>query len=111
MHVIEVSKIWILINHSDSLIFLYLDSTTEPINALTRLAVKMINKSERIATELFQIILDKAKIISSDELVKSNVRYLFGKFLVSLGKYNVASDVLKEALSELEENYVSKNSF
>lgn len=60
-----------------------------------------------VACTLYEIILEKINTTSCAELLKCDVQFSFGNFLVKLEDYENANNVLKEALKYSEENNVS----
>lgn len=67
----------------------------------------MTELCELVACALYEIILEKIKTTSCAELLKCEVQFSFGKFLVKIEEYERANNVLEEALKYSEENNVS----
>lgn len=86
-----------------------LGSTASAFDNLIRLANKIADKSEGIACELYQLILEKMTTADCPKLSKAELQYSFGKYLVKIEDYGQANEILKDALRYSEENDVSKN--
>lgn len=67
----------------------------------------MTGKSDGIACEFYEMLLDTMWTIDCAELAKCNLQYSFGKFLVKLKDYERANKILKEALEYSEKHNVS----
>ncbi|XP_037041860.1 uncharacterized protein LOC119078442 [Bradysia coprophila] len=82
-------------------------SVTVAIDNLVRLASKMTKKSVGIACELYEIILDELESVECTELLKADVQFAFGKYLVDIKNFERATGILKEALKYSEERNFS----
>jgi len=67
----------------------------------------MTELCEPVACVFYEIILEKIKTTSCGELLKCEVQFSFGKFLVKIDDYEKANNVLDAALKYSEENNVS----
>lgn len=105
---IDVNEEFYIFTKYSAIYFTQKGSPTEAIYNLIRLADKMTETSDGIACVLYEMILDKLKVIDFAELAKCELQFSYGKFLVKLKDYEKANKILKAVLEYSEENNVSQ---